>query len=116
MITRRSLLISIPVLAGTVIAATALGQESRHNESGWRATIECDAVVLYSQMSTESKVVGHLKKGNAVRIHLEVIGDPLEDSAGLQYRQELCERQRNNDSGFDFGYHLIPGGPACERY
>jgi hypothetical protein len=58
MITRWNFLISALFLSSGVIPATAFGQESRRNQSGWRATVECDSLVAYSQMSTDSKVMG----------------------------------------------------------
>ena len=74
MITRWNFLISVLLLSSAVIPATAFGQESRRNQSGWRATVECDSLLAYSQMSTDSKVMGHLKKGDIVAIDLEFIG------------------------------------------
>ena len=43
-------------------------------QSAWQATVECDSLVVYSQMYTQSRVVGHLKKGDQVKIDLEIIG------------------------------------------
>ena len=74
MITRWTSLISILLLISGVIPAAAFGQEHRGNQSGWRATVECDSLVVYSQMSTQSRVVGHLNKGDIVTINLEFIG------------------------------------------
>ena len=73
MITRWTLLISILLLSSAAIHAAAFGQEPRRNQSSWRPTVECDSLVVYSQMSIESRVVGRLKKGDAVRIDLEFI-------------------------------------------
>jgi len=64
---------SIVFLISSVISATAFGQESRRNQSGWRATVECDQLVVYSQMTIQSRIVGHLKKGDVVTIDLEFI-------------------------------------------
>jgi hypothetical protein len=44
------------------------------DQSGWQATVECDSTVVYSQMYTQSRVVGYLKKGDQVKIDLEIIG------------------------------------------
>lgn len=74
MMTRWTFLISVLLLSSAVIPATAFGQEPRRTQSGWRATVECDSLVVYSQMSTESRIVGHLKKGDLVGIDLEFIG------------------------------------------
>ena len=74
MITRWTFLISIFLLSSGVLPAPSLGQEPRRNQSGWRATVECDSLVVYSQMSTASRIVGHLKKGDLVGIDLEFIG------------------------------------------
>ena len=74
MITRWTFLISILILISGVIPAAAFGQEHRRNQSGWRATVECDSLVVYSQMSIRSRVVSHLKKGDVVTIDLEFIG------------------------------------------
>ncbi len=74
MITRWTFLISILLLISGVIPAAAFGQEHRRNQSGWPATVECDSLVVYSQMSTQSRVVGHLNKGDIVTINLEFIG------------------------------------------
>jgi hypothetical protein len=74
MITRRTFLLSILFFSSGVIAAPSLGQEPRRDQSGWRATVECDPVVVYSQMSTQSKVLSNLKKGDIVTIDLEFIG------------------------------------------
>ncbi len=74
MITRRTFLISILFFSSSVIHAPSLGQELRLNQSGWRATVECDDVIVYSQMSTQSKVLSNLKKGDIVTIDLEFIG------------------------------------------
>jgi hypothetical protein len=73
MMTGWTFLISILFLISGVIPATALGQESRGKQSGWPATVECDSFVVYSQMSTQSRVVGRLKKGDVVTIDLEFI-------------------------------------------
>jgi hypothetical protein len=74
MITRSTFLICILFLISEVIPTGALGQGSRGNQSGWRATVECDYLVVYSQMSIRSVVVGRLKKGDVVSINLEFIG------------------------------------------
>ena len=74
MITRWTFLISILLLNSGVIPATAFGQEFKRNQSGWRATVECDSLAVYSQMSTQSRGVSHLKKGDIVTIDLEFIG------------------------------------------
>jgi len=67
------LIISLLLLSSGVIPATASGQEARRTQAGWRATVECDSLVVYSQMSIQSKVVGHFKKGDTVTITLEFI-------------------------------------------
>jgi len=73
MITRWAFLISALLLSSSVIPATAFGQVSTRNKSGWRAAVECDSLAVYSQMSTQSRVVGHLTKGDIVTIDLEFI-------------------------------------------
>jgi hypothetical protein len=73
MIMRSTFLLITLLLSSSVITSRALGQESTRNQSGWRATVECDSVVVYAQMSKQSRVVGHLKKGDAVTIDLEFI-------------------------------------------
>jgi len=74
MITRLTFLLFILLLSSSVITSSAFGQESRRNQSGWRATVECDSLVVYSQMSTHSRVIGQLKKRDIVTIELEFIG------------------------------------------
>ena len=74
MITRSTFLISILVLISGVIPTIAFGQGPRGHQSGWRATVECDSLVVYSQMSTRSGVIRRLKKGDVVTIDLEFIG------------------------------------------
>ena len=44
------------------------------DQSAWQDTVDCDSLVVYSQMYTQSRVVGHLKKGDQVKIDLEIIG------------------------------------------
>lgn len=51
---------------------SAVGQQP--DQSGWQAIVECDSLVVYSQMYTQSRIVGHLKKGDQVKIDLEIIG------------------------------------------
>ena len=55
MMTRLTFSISMLLLGAATIPAGAFSQESRRKESGWPATVECDSLVVYSQMSTESK-------------------------------------------------------------
>ena len=59
--------------SSNVIPPTNSGQAAERNQSGWQATVECDSLVVYSQMSTQSRVVSQLNKGDVVRIDLEFI-------------------------------------------
>lgn len=71
MIRRLSFSVSILLLSSSLI--TAIGQTPKHHQAGWRATVECDSLAVYSQMFTQSTIVGHLKKGDVVTIDLEFI-------------------------------------------
>ena len=71
MIRRLSFSVSILLLSSGLI--TALGQTPKHHQAGWRATVECESLAVYSQMSTKSTIVGHLKKADMVTIDLEFI-------------------------------------------
>jgi hypothetical protein len=73
MITRWTFFLFVLLISSGAIPAPAVGQQSNRNQSGWRATVDCDALVVYSQMTTQSKVVSHLTKGDIVTIDLEII-------------------------------------------
>lgn len=73
--TRSTLLIFALWVGHLVInPAAAFAQQPEPKPSNWRSTVACDSLVVYSQMSTQSRVVGHLKKGDQVNIDLEIIG------------------------------------------
>lgn len=74
MITRSTLLIFVVWLGHCAINPAAAFAQQPENKSNWRSTVGCDSLVVYSQMSTRSRVVGHLKKGDKVDIDLEIIG------------------------------------------
>ncbi len=69
---RAMFLISL-LLFSDAIPVAVRGQEPGRNRSSWRATVACDLLLVYSQMSLQSRLVGQLKKGNIVTIHLEFI-------------------------------------------
>lgn len=73
MIRRLSFPVSILLLSSSVITATVFGQTPKSHQAGWRGTVACESLAVYSQMSTQSRVVSQLKKEDVVTIDLEFI-------------------------------------------
>jgi hypothetical protein len=56
------------------LATFAFGQKVDHSDTTWRATVTCQDVPVYSQMSIESMIVKYLRDGDVVTIDLEIVG------------------------------------------
>jgi hypothetical protein len=55
------------------IAPTAIGASTQDSQNDWRASVKEEALNIYLEASTQSKVVKSLKKGDVVIIELEIV-------------------------------------------
>ncbi|HET9531677.1 MAG TPA: SH3 domain-containing protein [Blastocatellia bacterium] len=101
---------------------TAPAAKSDDDQSDWRGFALVDSLAIYSKMSPESAVVGRLKKGEAVRINLEITGADgiwcsvtgIEDITASGYvRAEYLEKERPASPG-EWRY-LPPPEPVEEQ-
>jgi len=56
------------------LATVAFGQKVDHSDTTWRATVTCQDVPVFSQMSIESMIVKYLRDGDVVTIDLQIVG------------------------------------------
>lgn len=101
-------LLKISIFFLFVICFHALGavtSESINEERIGRATVTIDSVAVYSQMSSRSKTVKHLKKDDVVTIEFELSGDEVdwcaikEDEEATLLGYVMCQYiERDNPS------------------
>ncbi len=82
-------------------ADRAFASRADDDESVWRGVAMIESLAVYTKMSPDSAVVRHLKKGEAVKINLEITGrdgawcsvTAIEDSATGYVRAEYIEKE-----------------------
>ena len=53
--------------------ATAIGQSLESGAGSWRAVVSADSLAVHSQMSSSSRIVKYLNRGDTVTIELEIV-------------------------------------------